>query len=379
MAARWTSWPEPTESVLHRERGGRSGRSRRRARSPSSPSDRRLRAVGHRNGADGNIWFTENAGNRVGRLTVAPGAGRTRRRSSPVGRHARGTVTPRSQATTYSFDWGLTTGVRVEHGDGRGRQRRPRAVTAPISGLAPSTTYHFRVVATNAAGTTLGADRTFTTLGAPRPRRPRRRRRRRDERHAERRRHPERRATSYHFEVGLTTAYGDRVPAADAVVGVGHAPARPPADAERARARHDLPLPGRRDERRGYAYGSRPVVHDRRAGALRAAGDAARAPPSRLRSPAAGDAPRPRPVGDDRSDLRRVLVQLPGTGAYLPLSAASTVPVGTTIDATHGTLKLTNVRDRAASCRPGLLGRVLHRSARRAGRRPPPCSRWRRP
>ena len=40
-------------------------------------------------------------------------------------------------------------------------------MTAFLSGLAPATTYHFRVVAINAAGTTLGADRTFTTSTAP--------------------------------------------------------------------------------------------------------------------------------------------------------------------------------------------------------------------
>ncbi len=80
-------------------------------------------------GADGNIWFTENAGNRVGRLNFAPGAV-----TDPATQiHATdatlaGTVTPRSQATTYSFDWGLTTRVRVEHRDRRRRQRRIRAV-----------------------------------------------------------------------------------------------------------------------------------------------------------------------------------------------------------------------------------------------------------
>ena len=35
-----------------------------------------------------------------------------------------------------------------------------------LSGLAPGTTYHFRVVATNGIGTTNGADQTFTTSPA---------------------------------------------------------------------------------------------------------------------------------------------------------------------------------------------------------------------
>jgi hypothetical protein len=33
-----------------------------------------------------------------------------------------------------------------------------------LSGLTPGTTYHYRVVATSSAGTTVGADQTFTTM-----------------------------------------------------------------------------------------------------------------------------------------------------------------------------------------------------------------------
>jgi hypothetical protein len=39
-------------------------------------------------------------------------------------------------------------------------------VSANISSLLASTTYHFRIVATNSAGTVHGSDRTFTTLSA---------------------------------------------------------------------------------------------------------------------------------------------------------------------------------------------------------------------
>src|SRR5262249_48948279 len=40
-------------------------------------------------------------------------------------------------------------------------------VAANISGLTGGTTYHFRIVATNSAGTRYGSDRTFTTNGPP--------------------------------------------------------------------------------------------------------------------------------------------------------------------------------------------------------------------
>ena len=41
------------------------------------------------------------------------------------------------------------------------------AVSAALSGLAENTTYHFRVLAKNAGGTTEGADETFTTTSTP--------------------------------------------------------------------------------------------------------------------------------------------------------------------------------------------------------------------
>src|SRR6202035_4380613 len=42
------------------------------------------------------------------------------------------------------------------------------AVSAAVTGLSANTSYHFRVLATNAGGTSEGSDRTFKTLpGAP--------------------------------------------------------------------------------------------------------------------------------------------------------------------------------------------------------------------
>src|SRR6202035_3226387 len=38
------------------------------------------------------------------------------------------------------------------------------SVAGAISGLAPATIYHFRMVAENSGGTSVGADQTFTTL-----------------------------------------------------------------------------------------------------------------------------------------------------------------------------------------------------------------------
>jgi phosphodiesterase/alkaline phosphatase D-like protein len=43
----------------------------------------------------------------------------------------------------------------------------PVGVSAAISGLSPNTTYHYRIVATNAGGTSYGSEQTFNTLPNP--------------------------------------------------------------------------------------------------------------------------------------------------------------------------------------------------------------------
>ena len=76
----------------------------------------------------------------------------------------RGTVNPRSLATTYFFQYGPTAAY--------GAQTAPASlaagaaavrVTGAAGALVPATTYHFRLVATNATGTSVTADRTFRT------------------------------------------------------------------------------------------------------------------------------------------------------------------------------------------------------------------------
>src|SRR5262249_28509694 len=42
-------------------------------------------------------------------------------------------------------------------------------VSTTLNGLTPGTTYHYRIAATNATGTTQGADAVLTTSGAPAP------------------------------------------------------------------------------------------------------------------------------------------------------------------------------------------------------------------
>jgi phosphodiesterase/alkaline phosphatase D-like protein len=81
-----------------------------------------------------------------------------------------GTVDPNGKATAYYFEWGLTTAYGVNsiaHSAGHGT--KPESVAATPSGLIPGTIYHYRLVATNGSGLSVGADRTFKTGGNPPP------------------------------------------------------------------------------------------------------------------------------------------------------------------------------------------------------------------
>jgi len=75
-------------------------------------------------------------------------------------------INPESFATTYRFEYGPTTsyGSKAPVPDeGIGSGEADVAVAKTIGSLSAHTTYHFRVVATNAKGTTNGEDLTFYT------------------------------------------------------------------------------------------------------------------------------------------------------------------------------------------------------------------------
>jgi hypothetical protein len=75
-----------------------------------------------------------------------------------------GSVNPNGCATTYHFEYGLTTAYGTTTGDLQGGSGTSFiAATAPITGLKPNTTYHFRIVATSVGGTVNGSDATFRT------------------------------------------------------------------------------------------------------------------------------------------------------------------------------------------------------------------------
>lgn len=139
-----------------------------------------------------------------------------------------GTVNPQGQLTSYAFQYGTTTDYGQQSAlSSAGSGAADVPVTTDLAGLTSGTTYHYRVIATNATGTTVGADQTFATTGTAPP--------------------PATKPsattgaatagdgsatvngsvtpngveTSYYFEFGTTAAYGQQTPPQSAGAGAG--------------------------------------------------------------------------------------------------------------------------------------------------------------
>jgi streptogramin lyase len=116
-------------------------------------------------GPDGNMWFTELGQAKVARLTIAPGVdleGTGAVSTSAATLEA--SIVPNSQVSTLSFEYGTTStygssSPSTPAGEGAG----PVTKAISLSSLVAGATYHYRAVATNASGTTYGAEKTFTT------------------------------------------------------------------------------------------------------------------------------------------------------------------------------------------------------------------------
>jgi hypothetical protein len=133
-----------------------------------------------------------------------------------------GTVNPEGQATSYYFQYGTTTAYASQTAmTDAGSGTTPVNASAAVSSLTPATTYHYRLVATNGSGTTLGADRTFTTDALPLPTAVTLKARAVTATSARLAGgvNPKGQATTYYFQYGTTGAYGSQTPTAG--VGAG--------------------------------------------------------------------------------------------------------------------------------------------------------------
>jgi photosystem II stability/assembly factor-like uncharacterized protein len=80
------------------------------------------------------------------------------------------TVTPGNSDASYHFEWGPTTDYGSTAHAGQLTANTVTSVEiATLQGLTPDTTYHYRVVATNSAGTVTSADATFQTAALTLP------------------------------------------------------------------------------------------------------------------------------------------------------------------------------------------------------------------
>jgi hypothetical protein len=78
-------------------------------------------------------------------------------------------IDPNGSATSYQFEYGPTASYGTDvpvPAAAVGNGTSAVAVTQPIAGLQASTTYHYRIVATNGSGTARDIDRTFVTPAA---------------------------------------------------------------------------------------------------------------------------------------------------------------------------------------------------------------------
>jgi hypothetical protein len=79
-----------------------------------------------------------------------------------------GAVDPGGQATTYFFQYGPTTKYGSESAPSTPAVgSKTLGVRTTVTGLAPQTQYHYRLVAINALGTVFGGDASFTTTSVP--------------------------------------------------------------------------------------------------------------------------------------------------------------------------------------------------------------------
>jgi len=78
-----------------------------------------------------------------------------------------GNINPNGLSVTSGFDWGLTTAYGNSVAGTPAVVTTTQNISASISGLAMSTTYHFRAKGTNGGATVYGSDMTFTTPGPP--------------------------------------------------------------------------------------------------------------------------------------------------------------------------------------------------------------------
>jgi hypothetical protein len=136
---------------------------------------------------------------------------------TPTSATLNGTVDPSGRPTTWHFEYGTTTGYgnttpTKDAGSGTGAT----AVSAPVTGLTAGRRYHFRLVATNDAGTSRGSDKTFVSSAAPTVTTKAASSVKDTSATLNGSVDPNGVTTTFYFEYGTSTSYGTKTPAASA-------------------------------------------------------------------------------------------------------------------------------------------------------------------
>lgn len=139
-----------------------------RGLTPGTVYHYRIAALNQAGGAFGSDRTFKTTGHPPANVSTG-GAVNVRKESATV----TGTVTPNGAETTWVVQYGLTTGYGVQtFAQPAGNGTTPVPVSATLSGLAPASLFHYRIVAYHGGVASAGADQTFFTqpLKPPKPR-----------------------------------------------------------------------------------------------------------------------------------------------------------------------------------------------------------------
>ncbi len=168
------------------------------------------------NGSDG--LFT-TASPPVAVTTPAAGIGPT---TATLG----GTVNPNGQSTSWYVEYGTSTAYGTKKpapAADAGSGTSSKTVSTAVTGLTAGKTYHFRLVASSSAGTTVGADASFVTASPPSVTTSSASSVGSTSAKLNGKVDPNGRSTSYLFEYGTTTAYGAKTSSSSAGSGTSSA------------------------------------------------------------------------------------------------------------------------------------------------------------
>ena len=131
----------------------------------------------------------------------------------PTSATASGTVNPNGQSTSWYFEYGTSTSYgKKTSSKSAGSGGANVQVSGVLTGLSPSTTYHYRLVAANGGGTTRGGDGIFTTPSPPSAITGSSTSVTVSSATLNGTVDPNGRATTWYFQYGSSTAYGSRTP-----------------------------------------------------------------------------------------------------------------------------------------------------------------------